>query len=34
MTMVDGQVLPRQAERAPAIWAILPEHQRRILEQG
>lgn len=34
MAMVDGQLLPQRAERAPAIWAILPEHQRRILDQG
>ncbi len=34
MTMIDGQLLPQRAERAPAIWAILPEHQRRILDRG
>jgi dihydroorotase len=34
MTIVDGRLLPRQAERAPAIWAVLPDHQRRILDQG
>ena len=27
-TLVDGQPLPRLPERDPAIWALLPEHQR------
>jgi len=32
LTLVDGQPLPRVPERAPAIWAELPEHQRRVLQ--
>jgi dihydroorotase len=28
-TLVDGRPLPRTPEREPAIWALLPEHQRR-----
>jgi dihydroorotase len=32
LTLVDGRPLPRVPERAPAIWAELPEHQRRILQ--
>lgn len=28
-TLVDGRPLRRTPEREPAIWAILPEHQRR-----
>jgi dihydroorotase len=30
-TIVGGTLLPRMPERPPAIWAILPDHQRRIL---
>jgi dihydroorotase len=32
LTLVDGQPLPRVPERAPAFWAVLPEHQRRVLQ--
>jgi hypothetical protein len=32
LTLVDGLPLPRVPERAPAFWAELPEHQRRILQ--
>lgn len=28
-TLLDGAPLPRTPERAPAIWAVLPEHQRQ-----
>ncbi|MCS6842188.1 MAG: amidohydrolase/deacetylase family metallohydrolase [Roseiflexus sp.] len=30
-TIVGGTALPRVPERSPAMWAILPEHQRRVL---
>lgn len=30
-TLVGGAILPRLAERPPAIWAALPAHQRAIL---
>lgn len=33
-TLVAGQELPRAAERPPAPWAALPEHQRRVLGKG
>lgn len=32
-TIVGGMALPRMPERPPAIWAILPEHQRQILDR-
>ena len=28
LTLIDGVVLPRQPEREPAPWAVLPPHQR------
>jgi dihydroorotase len=31
-TLLDGEPLPRAAERPRAIWATLPEHQRIALE--
>lgn len=33
-TLVAGKPLPRTPERDPAIWAILPEHQRTGLGRG
>lgn len=32
-TLIDGQPLPRLPERDPAIWALLPEHQRLGLKK-
>ena len=32
LTMVAGEPLTRAAERAPQVWAVLPEHQRPILK--
>jgi dihydroorotase len=32
-TMVAGELLPRTVERAPHVWAVLPDHQRPILER-
>jgi dihydroorotase len=33
LTLIDGEPLPRAPERAPHVWAVLPEHQRPILRR-
>ncbi len=33
LTLIDGEPLPRTLERAPHVWAVLPEHQRPILKR-
>jgi dihydroorotase len=33
LTLVNGVPLPRNGERAPQAWAVLPEHQQPILER-
>ena len=32
LTMIGGAVLEQRPERSRAMWAVLPEHQRRILQ--
>jgi dihydroorotase len=31
-TLIDGEVLPRLPERELAPWAVLPDHQRIVLQ--
>ena len=34
LTLVGGQVLPRQADESPAPWIELTEFQRELIARG